>query len=680
MSLSQTISLPAVDPVLQKAFWMRMLHGAVAPPDLHVKWSREAATLPGYVSVTEHVPTRASNNGSSAGTFLLEADCLCATLLAIYKYCGRRDLLVGLGAEHTPAGKSMEDSLLPLRFALSQQPSVNQMRASLVSLIRNMRDNGGVRSASLRWQPSVPAGPDGWPKLNVAVLPNWSGGPLPLAPNRGLVIAFSGDSASITLCGNFDQRHFDQQGAAGFLAEVGAMTKLVLDNRPILIAAVGEVSAQAAAEKEQRAEEEVVVWSEETARRLAAGSEILAAGAELQNPGALLRALQQRRPAVVEFTPYIMAELLEHAASLDFEARCFANLRYVVVCGEPIPVSLLNEWLAAYPHVPVVQVLGAGYGRPAVIMRKPVGTEHLLAPIFRKDCYRVEARAEVHIAVHIEVRTGGKSAPAGVPGEIWLKETDNSVVSIDAAAEIANENASPWRNSGECGKYLPGEGIEWLGPVAELPLGQNSMNRIHLEAVLNAHPSIRYCAVVSARDDGADSRLLASIVCKRGAMPATSELDEYVRGRLGVDFDFEIRYAESLPLLVDGRIDREALRKTPEEDGSPRNAVDEVLAALWTQVLKVSRVGIHDDFFALGGHSVLAMQLTARIRRIFQTEISLRAVFEAPSIANITDMLIASEKSPGQAEKLARFWQRTSTMSPEELKQLLVKAQAQSQA
>jgi hypothetical protein len=667
MSHSQTISPRTADPVLHKAFWMRMLHGSIAPPEVHVKWVREAETVPGLVSVTQDAPINALNSEVGGNTPLAESDCLGAMLMAIYRYTGQTDLLAGLAPDNTQAGKQIEDSLLPLRFLLQEQASVSQMRASLASIVRKMRDNSVVRSASLRWQPPVPSDPDGWPKLNAAVLPNWNGGPLPPPPNGGFVIAFSSDSEPIRLAGNFDQRNFDQQGAAGFLSEVGVMTNLLLDNSPILIAALREAPGQAAmAGKQQHVDEGAMIWSEETARALAAGGKTLAASAELQDPPALLRALQQRKPAIVELTPYIMAGLLEHVTSLNFEERHLTNLRCAVVRGEPISTSLLNEWLVAYPHVVVVQVLGIGFECPAAVIQRPVSAQHLLFPIFPNN------------NGHIEIRIGSKPALAGVPGEIWLKEPDNSVAFRDPALHAINETANSWRTSGECGKYLPGEGIEWTGRLAQPLFQQNWMRGIHLEAALNAHPSIRNCAVVSPRNAGPDSPLLANIICRRGARPEASELADYVRCRLGASFEFEIRYAETFPLLGDGRIDRDTLRKTPADDGSPRNAVDEVLVALWSEMLKVSHVGIHDDFFALGGHSVLAMQITARIRRIFQTEISLRSVFEASSITHITDMLIASEKLPGQAERLARIWQRACTMSADELKQLLAKTRTQS--
>ena len=107
----------------------------------------------------------------------------------------------------------------------------------------------------------------------------------------------------------------------------------------------------------------------------------------------------------------------------------------------------------------------------------------------------------------------------------------------------------------------------------------------------------------------------------------------------------------SLPRTTSGKIAREAL---PEPDWgeqrkaggyvAPRNTEEEILARIWSELLGVAEVGVYDNFFALGGHSILATQLISRVRRTFQVEVALRSLFEAPTIAEmalvIEDLLI----------------------------------------
>jgi acyl carrier protein len=99
---------------------------------------------------------------------------------------------------------------------------------------------------------------------------------------------------------------------------------------------------------------------------------------------------------------------------------------------------------------------------------------------------------------------------------------------------------------------------------------------------------------------------------------------------------------EALPLLPSGKVNRGALAGCggkplvdQEELAAPRNQVEEKLAEIWRELLEVEKVGIEQNFFELGGHSLLVLQVTARIRRMFDVELPVRSVFEAPTIERL---------------------------------------------
>jgi acyl carrier protein len=107
---------------------------------------------------------------------------------------------------------------------------------------------------------------------------------------------------------------------------------------------------------------------------------------------------------------------------------------------------------------------------------------------------------------------------------------------------------------------------------------------------------------------------------------------------------------ERLPLTRNGKVDRNALpppaRDTESLDHAffgPRNAVEKVIADVWSEVLGISQIGRHDNFFDLGGHSLKAVQIVSRLRKVFQSEIPLHFLFEFPTIATLATEISGSE-------------------------------------
>jgi acyl carrier protein len=163
-------------------------------------------------------------------------------------------------------------------------------------------------------------------------------------------------------------------------------------------------------------------------------------------------------------------------------------------------------------------------------------------------------------------------------------------------------------------------------------------------------------AVVLAREDApGDRRLVAYVVAADGAEAETlhahlsKRLPEYMVPAAYVRLD-------ALPLTPNGKVDRRALSapelaSSDEEYVAPRTPVEEVLAGIWAEVLRLERVGVHDSFFALGGHSLLIMRLLAEIQAAFDLDISIRTVFSMPTL----------EAMAGEIER--RIYEDVSTMS-----------------
>jgi thioesterase domain-containing protein/acyl carrier protein len=184
-----------------------------------------------------------------------------------------------------------------------------------------------------------------------------------------------------------------------------------------------------------------------------------------------------------------------------------------------------------------------------------------------------------------------------------------------------------------------------------------------IEAALVEHPKIRQAVVLAREDEPGDKRLVAYVVAGQEAEEGAggnkkaglriSEVREHMLGKLP-EYMVPGAYMEleKLPLTHNGKIDRKALPRPDggtreEEYVGPRDATEETLCRLWQEVLRRERVGIHDNFFSMGGHSLLAVQLISRIKQAFAVEIHLSALFAGPTVARMAKHIAASNGHDG---------------------------------
>jgi acyl carrier protein len=168
-----------------------------------------------------------------------------------------------------------------------------------------------------------------------------------------------------------------------------------------------------------------------------------------------------------------------------------------------------------------------------------------------------------------------------------------------------------------------------------------------VEAVLRRHPRVRE-AVVEAREDMTDNqRLVAYVVPQAAAEYEVAELRGWSKAVLP---EYMVPSAfvllEALPLSVNGKIDRKALPApgllpldSVAEYVAPRNPLEETLVRVWAEVLEFERVGVNDNFFDLGGHSLQSVQLVSRLTAALNRQVSVKMVFQAPTVAAMADLL-----------------------------------------
>jgi amino acid adenylation domain-containing protein len=243
--------------------------------------------------------------------------------------------------------------------------------------------------------------------------------------------------------------------------------------------------------------------------------------------------------------------------------------------------------------------------------------------------------------------------PIGVQGELYIGGANMARGYLNQPALTAERfiphlfSTAPGARlykTGDLARYLPDGNIEFLGRLDnQVKIRGYRIELGEIETTLAHHQAIRQAVVLAREDTSGDRRLVAYCVPHHGCILDIRELRSFLQTQLPnymVPAAFVVLNA--LPLTANGKIDRQALPAPDQARPSlfevfvaPRTPIEELLAGIWASVLKVETVGIHDNFFALGGHSLLAVQVMSRLRKVFQVDVPLRALFDAPTVAGL---------------------------------------------
>ncbi|MGA9381054.1 MAG: amino acid adenylation domain-containing protein [Phormidium sp.] len=246
--------------------------------------------------------------------------------------------------------------------------------------------------------------------------------------------------------------------------------------------------------------------------------------------------------------------------------------------------------------------------------------------------------------------------PLGVPGELHIGGASLAKGYLNRL-ELTNEKFIPnpfsdepnsrLYKTGDKVRYLPNGNIEYLGRIDnQVKIRGFRIELGEIESILSQHPQVQASVVVAREDIPEDKRLVAYIVTETEATADISELRQYLKTRIPeymIPSVFVI--LETLPLTLNGKVDRRALPKPDFHNAQkdryepPRTPIEEILVNLWGQILNLNLVGIHDNFFALGGHSLIATQLMSRLRSHLQVELPLQSLFEAPTVAELAYLI-----------------------------------------
>ncbi|WP_040405617.1 non-ribosomal peptide synthetase [Amycolatopsis nigrescens] len=358
-------------------------------------------------------------------------------------------------------------------------------------------------------------------------------------------------------------------------------------------------------------------------------------------PEEFLDLLVRERVTVLNQTPSAFFALDQ--AEADHPAAGLA-LRWVIFGGEALDQTRLDGWFARHGETRLVNMYG--------ITETTVHVTHAdLGP--GRDGGIGTALPDLRAYV---LDTALRPVPPGVAGELYLGGAGVTSgylnrPSLTAQRFVANPFGAPGSvlyRSGDLARSRADGTLDYLGRTdQQVKIRGFRIEPGEVESVLAAHPAVA-AAVVVVRDHPGGDRRLVGYAVPAGQDPASAEgLRGYLAERLPTHLvPSAVVVVDEFPLTANGKLDTARLPEPWHErdqfPGAPRNPAEELVAGHVAEVLGVASVGPDESFFDLGGHSLLAIRLASRLRSAFGTELSVRAVFDAPTVAGLTALLGAT--------------------------------------
>ncbi|MEH2158037.1 amino acid adenylation domain-containing protein [Nostoc sp.] len=248
-----------------------------------------------------------------------------------------------------------------------------------------------------------------------------------------------------------------------------------------------------------------------------------------------------------------------------------------------------------------------------------------------------------------------KLVPVGVPGELHIGGVglargywNRPQLTEEKFIPSPFESGKRLYKTGDLARYLRDGKIEFLGRIDhQVKIRGFRIELGEIEALLEQHPQVRKTVVVAREDIPNDCRLVAYLVNHENATPSVNELRRFLKEKLPEYMLPSVFVVlDVLPLTANGKVDRRALpvpeNLRPELTKTfqpPQSQMEQQIAKLWQDVLHLDKVGIHDNFFDLGGHSLLMIQLNHKLRTILQRDISVVTLFQNPTIYRLAQHL-----------------------------------------
>jgi amino acid adenylation domain-containing protein len=320
------------------------------------------------------------------------------------------------------------------------------------------------------------------------------------------------------------------------------------------------------------------------------------------------------------------------------------NLRCTFFAGEPLTDILVEHWRRTF-------------GREGKLINLYGPTETTLAKCFfvvaDQPLFGVQPVGSPMPNSQALVLNGHQLCGIGEPGEIAIRTPFRTLGYVNSAEEqrsrfiknpfTVDDNDLIYL-TGDRGRYRPDGQLEILGRLDQ----QVKIRGVRIEpgevnATLARNSAISASVVVATEDEHGENALAAYVVSTSQIPNLAAELRSHLERRLpAAMIPTYFVFLDSLPLTLNGKVDRSRLpepersrRDRADHYAAPGTPTEEVIAAIWSDVLRVPRVGVRDNFFELGGHSLNVMKVMARVRAAFQVDLPLTTLFEAGTVSGL---------------------------------------------
>jgi mycobactin phenyloxazoline synthetase len=381
-------------------------------------------------------------------------------------------------------------------------------------------------------------------------------------------------------------------------------------------------------------------------------------------PTTWVELIRRHRVSVLSCVPSWLDMILELGGD-----RLGDSLRVAMVCGDWVGADLARRLAQQVPGARFAGLGGATetsvHGTVCEVLGEPPA--HWATVPFGVPMRNVRCRV---------ASPTGRDCPDWVPGELWFSGPNLAAGYRNdperTAERFVGHEGMRWYRTGDLARYWPDGTIEFLGRADhQVQIRGYRVELGEVESALRSAPGVRHA--VAAVVGAAAPKLVAAVAGESvGDIAATVAelLPHYM-------IPVRIKVLERIPLTPNGKVDRTAVAALLDEQGyegddrAPRNDVEAALARIVTEVLGVAAAGVHDDFFALGGDSVLATTAIARIRDWLDVEHAMVAdLFAARTVARLAERLDARESqrgTPGRLAVIARHYLDVAAMTDEEI-------------